>query len=55
MTVNHEHLEADLTALCHKHDIPFLVAAFRSAGTLAICGVALPTPQDVSRGVRECD
>jgi hypothetical protein len=46
VTVNLEHLEADLTALCHKHGIPFLVAAFRSGARLTISGVGLPTPQD---------
>ena len=46
--MNLEHLEADLTALCHKYGIPFLVAAFRSGGTLAIRGVGLPTPQDTA-------
>jgi hypothetical protein len=46
VTVNLEHFEADLTALCHQRGIPFLVAAFRSGGTLSICGVGLPTPQD---------
>jgi hypothetical protein len=46
--VNLEHLEADLTALCHKHSIPFLVAAFRSGGTLAIRGVGLPTAQETA-------